>query len=111
MDVFDTVSRETKNRILTKWKNMSESDKLHFINQISLALTVWGSDIKGKDLVVKVLERMMNNGSQSLADFGTYVDKLLLDKSIEESQRIKIKRVSTILEGYRIKNMMADTPL
>ncbi len=107
MDVFDRVSTEAKKRMLACWRDMSESDKVHFINEISLALTIWGSDSKGKELVVRVLERMMGNGTTTLADFGKYVDKLLLDRTINEEQRMKIKRTSTILEGYRIKNMPA----
>ena len=110
MDVFDGIDFEVKDRIVKRWKTMSESDKLHFINQVSLALTVWGSDIKGKELVVKVMEKMMGNGSDTLADFGLYVDKLLMDRTIQVEKITKIKRVSLILEGYRIKNALPSEP-
>ena len=110
MDVFDGIDLGIKHRIVERWKTMSESDKLHFINQVSLALTVWGSDIKGKELVVKTMEKMMSNGSDTLADFGLYVDKLLLDRSMQVEKIPKIKRVSLILEGYRIKSALPSEP-
>ncbi len=106
MDVFENVDGETKSRIVERWKTMNESDKTHFINQVSLALSVWGSDEKGKQLVVDVLRQMVSNGSSTLADFGLYVD-VIAEKPISDTDlKGKVRRASLILDGYRIKNAL-----
>jgi hypothetical protein len=40
---LDFLEDKDKSRIVDIWKAMSESDKAHFINQVALALSVWGS--------------------------------------------------------------------
>lgn len=98
-----------KEHIITIWKGMSDIDKGHFINQVALALSVWGSDEKGKRLVVDVLRLMTTNGTSTLADFGLYVEKALkLEEAVGLSS--KIKRASIIIEGYRIKNALPSEP-
>ncbi len=109
MDVFEKVDDETKSRIIERWKTMSESDKTHFINQVSLVLSVWGSDDRGKQLVVDILKSMVSNGSSTLADFGLYTDKAL-QSTIDGDLKAKIKRASLILDGYRIKNSLPSEP-
>lgn len=106
LDVLDQVS---ENRILSVWKGMSESDKAHFINQVALALSVWGSDERGKRIVVEILRMMTENGTQTLADFGLYVDRAT---GLKESRGLdaKVKRASIIIEGYRIKNALSSEP-
>jgi len=107
--MFNDFSNEAKAEIIGKWKTMSETDKAHFINQVALALSVWGSDEKGRTLVVEVLRQMNSSGTSTLADFGIFVDKLL--KSKESAGRVsKIKRASLILEGYRIKHALSSEP-
>jgi len=106
---LDFLDDEAKNRILTTWKSMTESDKAHFINQVALALSVWGSDEKGKRLVVEVLRLMTNNGTQTLADFGLYIDIVTGSKEANGLEE-KIKRAATIIEGYRIKNALSSEP-
>ena len=109
MDVFENVDDEVKSRIIERWKTMSESDKTHFINQVSLALSVWGSDEQGKQLVVDILRAMVSNGSSTLADFGLYAEKTL--QSINDGVlKAKIRRASLILDGYRIKNSLPSEP-
>ena len=105
MDVFENVDVETKARIVERWKTMSESDKTHFINQVSLVLSVWGSDERGKQLVVDVLKQMVSNGSSTLADFGLYVDTTA-QRIPDNDLKGKVKRASLILDGYRIKNSL-----
>lgn len=106
---LDFLDEPSKARILSIWKNMSESDKAHFINQVALALSVWGSDERGKRIVVEVLRLMTNNGTSTLADFGLYVERIL---SLKEATGLddKIRRASIIIEGYRIKNALSSEP-
>lgn len=106
---LDFLDEESKGRIVSLWKSMSESDKAHFINQVALALSVWGSDEKGKRIVVEILRLMTNNGTSTLADFGLYVEKAL---GLKESSGMddKIKRAAIIIEGYRIKNSLPSEP-
>lgn len=107
--MMDYIDDEIKLKIMDKWRLMSETDKAHFINQVALSLSVWGSDTKGRELVVEVLKYMMTNGTSTLADFGIYVGKLI--KSKKGTGRVsKIRRASLILEGYRIKHSLSSEP-
>ncbi|MFH2105888.1 MAG: hypothetical protein ABII22_01395 [Candidatus Micrarchaeota archaeon] len=108
MDIFENVDPEVKTRIAEIWKRMSETDKTHFINQVSLALTVWGNDVEGKGLVVDIMRQLVENGSQTLADFGIYLQKMRNKKL--GAREPKVKRASLILEGYRIKNDLPSEP-
>lgn len=107
--MLNNFSDEAKEEIIGKWKNMSETDKAHFINQVALALSVWGSDQKGRKLVIEVLRQMNKSGTSTLADFGIFVDRLLKSKSAS-GRTSKIKRASLILEGYRIKHALSSEP-
>jgi len=107
--MFDFISDEAKAKVLDKWRLMSETDKAHFINQVAIALSIWGSDEKGKKLVVEVLKFMTENGTSTLADFGIYTEKLLSIKAVS-GRETKIKRASLILEGYRIKHSLPSEP-
>lgn len=104
-DVFESVDPEIKSRVIERWKAMSESDKTHFINQVSLALSIWGSDDRGRRLIVDVLREMVSNGSKTLADFGLYLGALA-ETDMPDELRSKITRASLILDGYRIKNAL-----
>ena len=106
---FDYVSQEVKGKILNVWGQMSESDKTHFINQAALALSVWGDDIRGKRLVVEVLELMALNGTSTLADFGIYAKKVE-DSRLARDRVKRMKRTSLVLEGYRIKHGLPSMP-
>lgn len=107
--MFDYINDEIKDRILKKWKKMSETDKAHFINQVAISMSVWGSDEKGKRLVLEVMNLMMSNGTTTLADFGIYVEKLNKAK-ISAGKKKEIERASLILEGYRIKHGLSSIP-
>lgn len=106
---LDFLDDTNKTKVLSLWKGMSESDKMHFINQVALALSVWGSDEKGKRLVVEVLRLMTNNGTSTLADFGLYVDGVT---GIPAASGLgdRIRRAAVIIEGYRIKNALPSEP-
>ncbi len=107
--VFEDFDDETKSKMVDRWKKMSETDKTHFINQVSLALSVWGSDELGRRFVVEVLKFVVDNGSTNLADFGLYLDNLT-KKNIATVRLPKIKRAELIIDGYRIKNELPSEP-
>jgi len=107
--VLDILDEASKDHVIGIWKAMSDIDKGHFINQVALALSVWGSDEKGKRLVVDVLRLMTTNGTSTLADFGLYVEKALQLEGVT-GLASKIKRASIIIEGYRIKNSLPSEP-
>jgi hypothetical protein len=106
---FDYVSEDTKRTIMSIWTGMSESDKTHFINQVALALSVWGDDVRGKRLVVEVLERMAENSTKTLADFWIYARKAE-DSRLARDRVARMKRASLVLEGYRIKHGLPSMP-
>lgn len=106
---LNDLDEESAEKIINIWKSMDEGDKAHFINQVALALSVWGSDKKGKLLVLEILDLMTDNGTKTLADFGLYIDKILEGKGDKKASE-KIERASLIIEGYRIKNAMSSEP-
>ncbi len=109
MVALDMIDEESKAKVITIWKNMSETDRAHFINQVALALSIWGSDEKGKKLVVEVIMQLSTNGTNTLADFGLYIDRVAGAKEAE-GMTDKVKRAAKIIEGYRIKNALSSEP-
>jgi hypothetical protein len=53
---------------------------------------------------------MTTNGTNTLADFGLYVEKAMGRKTSGPSFEAKIKRAAIILDGYRIKNALPSEP-
>lgn len=106
---FDYVDLGTKRTILNIWADMSESDKTHFINQVALALSVWGDDVRGKRLVVEVLKSMAENSTKTLADFGIYTKEFEKHRLARDRPK-KMKRATLVLEGYRIKHGLSSVP-
>ena len=106
---LEFLDEATKAKIVSIWKAMNEEDKGHFINQVALALSVWGSEEKGRRVVVDILDMMCHNGTGTLADFGLYVEKAAM---LPDAARIgeKVKRAAVIIDGYRIKNGLASEP-
>ncbi len=103
------ASKVFRRRIVGTWRDMSESEKMHFINQVALALTVWGSDPKGKELVLKVINILLKNGSSTLTDFGLYVSNVA-DHPIAKDRQRKVRKAALVLEGYRMKNSLPSEP-
>lgn len=106
---IDVLDDRVKERILIAWRDMTESDKAHFINQVALALSVWGSDEKGRSVVIEVLRLMMVDGTRTLADFGLYIDKVVGTRGAGGLDT-RIRRASLIIEGYRVKNALSAQP-
>jgi len=109
-DLFAKVDKETKGKLVGSWKEMSESEKVHFINQVSLGLSVWGCDVNGKRIVVEVLKTLVVDGSTNLSDFGLYIEHLIGVKPVVDEKLSKVKRATLIIEGYRIKNGLSSVP-
>ncbi|MBI5223394.1 hypothetical protein HY990_03155 [Candidatus Micrarchaeota archaeon] len=106
---LDLVDDSTKMQILSTWKNMSELDKSHFINQVALAMSIWGSDEQGKLLVVDVLKLLSQEGCGTLADFGLYIDSLF-SYNLPPDTKDMVQRAAVVVEGYRIKNSLPSVP-
>jgi hypothetical protein len=106
---LEFLDEASKSKIVAIWKRMDEADKGHFINQVALALSVWGSEEKGRRIVIEILNMMCSNGTNTLADFGLYVEKAVM---LPDASSIsdKLRRAAVIIEGYRIKNGLASEP-
>ncbi len=100
------LSGEVKERVIRIWENMGKEDRDHFINQVALAMSIWGSDKEGRALVLDVLNEMVKKGSRNLADFGLFVEAAIKNAK----NKSKIKRAAIILEGYRIKHALPSEP-
>jgi hypothetical protein len=109
---FEKVSFEAKKRIIDLWKFMKQEDKEHFINQVALALSVWGSDDMGKSMVARVMEILVKDGSKNLSDFGIYIDKLILieQNKAMESRNGDIVKAIEVVDAYRIRYEMSAEP-
>ncbi|MFH1393367.1 MAG: hypothetical protein ABII71_01155 [Candidatus Micrarchaeota archaeon] len=110
MDISELADAETEKRIIETWQGMDEDDKGHFINQVALAMSIWGSDQDGRLLVVQVLKHMADNDTKTLADFGLYIESALVTSEPGGMPLNKIRRASLIIEGYRIKNALSSVP-
>ncbi len=102
---FADFPPEDKRRLVLVWKKMSPIDREHFINQVAYAMAMWGMDKKGKELVALVIERMLEDDSINLADFGIYLKKLtnegLLD--VYKDKADAIKKAIVLIDSYRLK--------
>lgn len=106
---LDMLDDSTKEKILSIWRSMNDEDKNHFIDQIALAMSIWGSDEMGRVLVLEVLRLLVTNGSLSLSDFAPYLDQLDFC-DFDSSLKDKVERTSVVLEGYRIKHALPSEP-
>lgn len=104
VDIFADVPDSWKRKIVDAWKDMTELEKTHFINQMALALSIWGSDLEGTRMVIRILHRMMEDGSGNLADFGLYIGHLAQEKEFNRVDRVQ--RAHRIIQNYRIKNAL-----
>jgi hypothetical protein len=104
---FNYLDLDEKRRVLDVWATMSESGKTHFINQVALALSVWGDDVRGKRLVIEVIRDMANNETKTLADFGIYAKKVEKNRLARDRSK-KMKRAILVLEGYRIRHGLSS---
>ncbi|MFA5050321.1 MAG: hypothetical protein WC501_04910 [Candidatus Micrarchaeia archaeon] len=101
---FSEVDEKIKKQMILIWKEMSETDKTHFVNQVAITLSVLGSQNGGRKQVVDVLDYLVSDGAKNLADFGIYLPIGL--KELDEKQ----KRAIRIVENYRMKNNLPNMP-
>ncbi len=106
--VFDDFNTETKKKLVVIWKAMDGQDRDHFINEVALALSVWGSDDKGKQLAVEIIRNMLVDGSKNLADFGLYLE--FLEENAVKGKEDKFRKAMAVLEGYRFKHGLPSEP-
>jgi hypothetical protein len=109
MGAFEKIGLETKTEMVRIWKEMGNEDKDYFVDQVALALSIWGGDEKGKTLVAEVLATLIKDGSGNLADFGLYIEEYISTNSKEE-RRGKMERASGIISRYRLKNALSSVP-
>jgi hypothetical protein len=109
MGLSDILTDSNVDKILNVWDKMGDIDKAHFINQVAIALSIWGRDKNGKRLVVEILQIMAEDGTATLADFGLYIDKTFYKKRTS-ALADKIREASLIIEGYRVKNALSSEP-
>lgn len=109
MVAFENVDEETKKEMVAIWKGMSEEDREYFVDQVALALSIWGGDEAGKLLVARVMTQLVKDGSRNLADFGLYIDEYL-SSNARESRKEQMGRASDIITRYRMKNALSSVP-
>lgn len=108
MNVFADFEAGAKKTLVAIWNAMDKSDRDHFINQVALALSIWGADERGKKIVIQIIRNMLGDGSKNLADFGLYVE--FLDEDVVGTKSDKVKRVISVLESYRFKHDLPSEP-
>ncbi|MEW6529150.1 MAG: hypothetical protein AB1391_04630 [Candidatus Micrarchaeota archaeon] len=108
MALFEDFELNVKKKLVAIWKSMDAKDKDHFINQAALALSIWGNDEKGKDIVVEIIKNMLLDGSKNLADFALYLE--FLDEDLIKNKEDKLKKAMSLLENYRFKHGLPSEP-
>ncbi len=109
MVAFEHIDEETKKEMVGIWKGMSEEDREYFVDQVALALSIWGGDEAGKLLVARVMSALVKDGSRNLADFGLYIEEYLSNNA-KESRKEHMERASDIITRYRMKNALSSVP-
>lgn len=107
MGVFEGVGEATKKKMVKVWEKMDEKDRDFFVDQVALAMSIWGSDETGKSFIAKILEKMMEDGSENLSDFGLYVESILEEA---EKRQDKVRRASIVIDDYRMRNALSSVP-
>ncbi len=108
MTIFENFELNTKKKLVVIWKSMDAQDRDHFINQVALALSVWGSDEKGKNIAVEIIKNMLLDGSKNLADFALYLE--FLDEDLFKNKEDKFKKAMVVLENYRFRQGLPSEP-
>jgi len=107
MGVFEDVDENTKKKIVKVWERMEDKHKDFFVDQVALAMSIWGSDEMGKSFIAKILETMMEDGSENLSDFGLYVESVLGEADKRED---KVRKAGIIIDDYRMRNALSSVP-
>ncbi|RME79481.1 MAG: hypothetical protein D6769_02330 [Methanobacteriota archaeon] len=109
---FANFPLEYKRKLVQVWKHMSTEDREHFINQVTYALAAWGTDKDGRELVAVVIEKLLEDGSMNLADFGLYVDWLMEEGvgNIYPDKERGVKKALSLINSYRLRYELPMTP-
>ena len=109
MGAFEKIDVESKKEMVHIWEKMGAEDKDYFVDQVALALSIWGSDETGKILVGEVIATLVKDGSENLADFGLYIEEYLAEDG-GKRRNGKIERANGIISRYRLKNALSSVP-
>ena len=109
MGAFEKIDVDTKREMTKIWGKMSASDREYFVDQVALALSIWGTDEKGTLLVARIMAKLVTDGSENLADFGLYIEDYIVGNS-SEKRMDKLERASGIISRYRLKNALSSVP-
>ncbi len=109
---FSKVPLDVKREMIKIWKSMNEVDKEHFTNQVALALSTWGNDQKGLELIAIVLQKLIEDGSRNLADFGIYINWFIKEGGLKiyTSKSRDIRKANILIESYRLKYDLPSEP-
>ena len=108
MGVFGDIDSKVKKKVVKIWSKMKAKQRDYFIDQVALALSVWGSDEGGRRIVTEVLNILVEDGSENLSDFGLYVEKYLEGGGGKRAQ--KVRRAGKVIEDYRLRNALSSVP-
>ena len=75
--IFEALSPALKRRLISVWKGMDERSREQFVDQVALSLAIWGDDEEGRSLVLLVIEKLLENGSNNLAEYSKYIPAVL----------------------------------
>jgi len=101
---FENMNAKTKKKLISVWGGMNESDKTHFINQVAITLSVLGADDNGKREVEEIINHLIDDGTNNLADFGIYLRSGF--KKLDRKER----RIINIVDNYRLKYDLPTLP-
>ncbi len=109
---FADFPLEYKKKLVILWKRANNADREHFINQVTYALATWGFDKVGKEIVAIVIEKMLEDGSTNLSDFGLYVKQLIKEglTDVYSNRSESIKKAAMLIDSYRFKHELPLSP-
>ncbi|MEK6981304.1 MAG: hypothetical protein AABX38_00100 [Candidatus Micrarchaeota archaeon] len=110
MGLFELLDDATKKNSAKIWNGMKQLEKDQFVDQVSLTLSILGSDKDGPKFVTKILSNLVKDGSSNLNDFGLYIETIHDDDKFPEELNQKVHRALSVVEDYRIKHALASEP-
>lgn len=101
--IFEALSPALKRKLVSVWKSMDERSKEQFVDQVALSLAIWGDDEEGRSLVLLIIEKMLENGSENLAEYYKYIDTTLREyKDVIGERWKKVEKAVKIISSSTI---------
>lgn len=110
MGVFELLGESTRKNSAKIWKGMKQIEKDQFVDQVSLTLSILGSDTDGLKFVTKIITNLVTDGSGNLNDFGLYIESIHDDDKLPADFNQKVHRALSVIEDYRIKHALSSEP-